>query len=37
MDENYQKTFSKNDSKNVYINGHTKIRAGVTKPKIIIY
>jgi hypothetical protein len=37
MDENLQKTFSENNGKNIYINGHTQIRAGVTRPKIIIY
>ncbi|MDA3813096.1 MAG: glutamate mutase L [Candidatus Cloacimonetes bacterium] len=37
MNEGYKKTFLENNGKHIYINGHTQIRAGVTRPKIIIY
>ncbi len=37
MNNDYRKTLSENKGKNIYINGHTQIRAGVTRPKIIIY
>ncbi|MDP8201531.1 MAG: glutamate mutase L [Candidatus Tenebribacter burtonii] len=36
MNDGYQKTFSENNGKDIYINGHTQIRAGVTRPKIIV-
>jgi len=37
MNSDYLKTFTKNNGKDIYINGHTQIRAGVTRPKMIIY
>ncbi|MEA2095426.1 MAG: glutamate mutase L, partial [Candidatus Cloacimonadota bacterium] len=37
MNSDYRKTLSENIGKHIYINGHTQIRAGVTRPKIIIY
>ena len=37
MNNDYKKTLSENNRKDIYINGHTQIRAGVTRPKIIIY
>lgn len=37
MNEDYKKTLSENKGKHIYINGHTQIRAGVTRPKMIIY
>jgi len=37
LNSEYKETFEENIGKNVYINGHTQIRAGVTRPKIIIY
>ncbi|MCK5051369.1 MAG: glutamate mutase L [Candidatus Cloacimonetes bacterium] len=37
MNEDYKKTLSENKGKHIYINGHTQIRAGVTRPKMIIF
>ncbi len=37
MNSDYFKTLSENNGKHIYINGHTQIRAGVTRPKMIIY
>lgn len=37
MNNDYCKTLSENNGKDIYINGHTQIRAGVTRPKMIIY
>ncbi|MCK4980133.1 MAG: hypothetical protein KAS62_07040, partial [Candidatus Delongbacteria bacterium] len=37
MNNDYRKTLSENKGKHIYINGHTQIRAGVTRPKMIIY
>ena len=36
MKENYQEFFQKQTGKTAYLNGHTQIRAGVTRPKIIV-
>ena len=36
MDKDYDKFFKENDGNMIYINGHTQIRAGVTRPKIIV-
>jgi hypothetical protein len=36
MDSHYLEVFKQNDGKPVYLNGHTQIRAGVTRPKIIL-
>jgi len=36
MENNYCKFFQKNNGKSIYINGHTQIRAGVTRPEIIV-
>ena len=36
MDPSYQEIFKQNNGKSVYMNGHTQIRAGVTRPKIIL-
>jgi hypothetical protein len=36
MDEDYNKFFKEHDGNMIYINGHTQIRAGVTRPKIIV-
>ena len=35
-EEKLRKIFEGNHGKHIYINGHTQIRAGVTRPKIII-
>lgn len=37
MNEEYKTFLSKSDGKSAYINGHTQIRAGVVRPKIIIF
>lgn len=37
MDEKYKAFLSESDGKWAYINGHTQIRAGVVRPKIIIF
>lgn len=37
MNRDYRETLAENDGKNIYINGHTQIRAGVTRPIMIIY
>jgi len=37
MDEKYLKVFEDHINENIYINGHTQIRAGVTRPTIILY
>lgn len=36
MNSYYQNIFKENNGKAVYLNGHTQIRAGVTRPKIIL-
>lgn len=36
MDKNYHDFFRQNNGKSVYVNGHTQIRAGVTRPEIIV-
>ncbi|RLC47203.1 MAG: hypothetical protein DRH57_04465 [Candidatus Cloacimonadota bacterium] len=36
MDERYVEFFKKSEGKLAYINGHTQIRAGVTRPRIIV-
>ena len=35
--EEIKNILEKNNGKDIYINGHTQIRAGVTRPKIIIF
>ncbi|MEA3475467.1 MAG: glutamate mutase L, partial [Candidatus Cloacimonadota bacterium] len=37
MNDSYRKFFKKSDKKLVYINGYTQIRAGVVRPKIIVF
>ena len=37
MSGKYLDTLKKYNGKDIYINGHTQIRAGVTRPKIIIF
>jgi len=37
MNEKYREFFKKSNGKLAYINGHTQIRAGVVRPKIIIF
>jgi biotin carboxyl carrier protein len=36
MDKDYNKFFKEHDGNMIYINGHTQIRAGVTRPKMIV-
>ena len=36
MDRYYREFFQNNNGKSIYINGHTQIRAGVTRPEIIV-
>ncbi|MCK4312834.1 MAG: glutamate mutase L, partial [Candidatus Cloacimonetes bacterium] len=36
MDKDYEKFFKEHNGNLIYINGHTQIRAGVTRPKMIV-
>ncbi len=36
MDKDYHKFFQEHNGNLIYINGHTQIRAGVTRPKMIV-
>lgn len=37
MNNKFQKAFMKNNGREIYLNGHTQIRAGVTRPKMIVW